>query len=184
MLRNGESTSIMNDVAIGKNELHPPTIFNHTSSDVASMTQNGVPNKEPNKPDINSSDVGSMTEIEEANKEPNKPDINSSDVGSMTENEVESKEPNKPDINSSDVGSMTQNGKQNEDIKESDMNMNLGTTQKNILDVNAILTHDDIIGQTTVELSGQPKMDVEETMLGDTVADAFLMSSWDDIEIR
>ena len=159
--RNGKSTSIMNDVAIGKNELHPPTIFNHSSSDVAKMTQNGIPNKEPNKPDINSSDVGSMTENEEANKEPNKPDINSSDVGSMT-----------------------QNGKQNEDIKESDINMNLGTTQKNILDVNAILTHDDIIGQTTVELSGQPKMDVEETMLGDTVADAFLMSSWDDIEIR
>ena len=161
MARNGKSTSIMNDVAIGKNELHPPTIFNHTSSDVASMTHNEVPNKEPNKPDINSSDVGSMAD-----------------------NEVGRKQPNKPDIHSSDVGSMTQNGKQNEDIIESDINMNLGTTQKNILDVNAILTHDDVIGQTTVELSGQPKMDVEETMLGDTVADAFLMSSWDDIEIR
>ena len=161
MARNGESTSIMNDVAIGKNELHPPTIFNHSPSDVAKMTQNGIPNKEPNKPDINSSDVGSMTENEEANTEPNKPDINSSDVGTMTKN-----------------------GIQNDEINESDMNINLGTTQKNILDVNAILTHDDIIGQTTVELSGQPKMDVEETMLGDTVADAFLMSSWDDIEIR
>ena len=138
MVKKGGSTSIMNDVAIGKNELQPPTVFNYSSSGVASMTQNGVPNKESNKPDINSSDVGSMA----------------------------------------------QNGKQNEDIKESDINMNLGTTQKNILDVDTILTHDDIIGQTTVELSGQPKMDVEETMLGDTVADAFLMSSWDDIEIR
>ena len=161
VVQNGKSTSIMNDVSIGKNELHPPTIFNHSSSDDGSMTQNEVPNKEPNKPDINSSDVASMTE-----------------------NDVANKEPSKPDINSSDVGTMTQNGKQNEDINESDINMNLGTTQKNILDVNSILTHDDVIGQTTVELSGQPKMDVEETMLGDTVADAFLMSSWDDIEIR
>ena len=64
MARNGNSTSIMNDAAIGKNELHPPTIFNHTSSDVASMTHNEVPNKEANKPDINSSDIGSMSENE------------------------------------------------------------------------------------------------------------------------
>ena len=41
-----------------------------------------------------------------------------------------------------------------------------------------------IIGITTLDLSGYSQIDNAETILGDTVADAFLMNSWDDTEIR
>ena len=42
----------------------------------------------------------------------------------------------------------------------------------------------EIIGSTLMDLSGLSQVDNTETMLGDTVADAFLMNSWDDTEIR
>ena len=42
----------------------------------------------------------------------------------------------------------------------------------------------DVIGSTTLDLPGLTKMANEETLLGNTVADAFLMNSWDDTEIR
>merc|ERR1712136_308476 len=42
---------------------------------------------------------------------------------------------------------------------------------------------DDVIGSTTIDLPGLTKMTNEETLLGNTVADAFLMNSWDDTEI-
>ena len=42
----------------------------------------------------------------------------------------------------------------------------------------------EIIGSTKLDLSGMSKMDNMETLLGNTVADAFLMNSWDDTEIR
>jgi len=41
----------------------------------------------------------------------------------------------------------------------------------------------DVIGSTTIDLPGLTKMTNEETLLGNTVADAFLMNSWDDTEI-
>ena len=45
-------------------------------------------------------------------------------------------------------------------------------------------TDNEIIGSTKLDLSGMSKMDNMETLLGNTVADAFLMNSWDDTEIR
>ena len=41
-----------------------------------------------------------------------------------------------------------------------------------------------IIGNTATTLTGVTEIDNVETLLGDTVADAFLMNSWDDTEIR
>ena len=46
------------------------------------------------------------------------------------------------------------------------------------------LNVDEIIGSTATTLTGVTKIDNVETLLGDTVADAFLMNSWDDTEIR
>ena len=42
----------------------------------------------------------------------------------------------------------------------------------------------EVIGSTKLDLSGIYKLDNTETLLGNTVADAFLMNSWDDTEIR
>ena len=47
-----------------------------------------------------------------------------------------------------------------------------------------LLSYEDIIGSTTLDLSGASIFANEETLLGNTVADAFLMNSWDDTEIR
>lgn len=51
-------------------------------------------------------------------------------------------------------------------------------------DTDHLQTVDYAIGSTTLNLTGTSKIDNTETLLGNTVADAFLMNSWDDTEIR
>ena len=114
-MKSRKSTSIMNDVKIGKAELNPPTVFNRSSPN---GTFSGL---KDSKGDLFHSE-GLLHKIKSST--------------------------NSPDIN--------------------------------------LIPNDntEIIGSTLLELSGISKIDNAETILGDTVADAFLMNSWDDTEIR
>ena len=60
-----------------------------------------------------------------------------------------------------------------------------GHDKENVPDINRPLPkNNEIIGSSLLDLSGISDVDNVETILGDTVADAFLMNSWDDAEIR
>ena len=60
-----------------------------------------------------------------------------------------------------------------------------GHNEENVLDINRLPPdNNEIIGRSLLDLSGISDIDNVETILGDTVADAFLMNSWDDTEIR
>ena len=115
LMEDAKTTSIMNDVVIGKNELIPPTLRNSST--------------EPAK-----------TESKDAEKV--------------------------------------------QDLEESNFLIPIKHDFQNLHGINSQTNVDEVIGRTLVDLSGYVPIDNAETILGDTVADAFLMNSWDDTEIR
>ena len=86
---------------------------------------------------------------------------------------------------SSSNGNLTKDNGNGGDLFHSDAKIPKGHNEKNVLNINRPpADNNEIIGSSLLDLSGISDIDNIETILGDTVADAFLMNSWDDTEIR